>query len=223
MGHMLEHVAIELQNVAGANVTFGKTREQRHAGRVRRRLRVRAGGRRLTAGQLGLAAGPCCTADLLPADLSPERSRQEGRLRLRRRARHLHPLRPASRPRPIDRVWCKAAEERDIPWQRLNRYSLVQFGHGRYGKRIQATVTSETRNIAVEIASDKEETHDLLVRPRAAGARPALVYGESKRRAPPSASAIRWWSSRSTPTMAAACRSTWATSRCGQGRLRPGP
>jgi cyanophycin synthetase len=56
----------------------------------------------------------------------------------------------------------RAAEERDIPWLRLNRYSLVQFGHGRYGRRIQATITSETRHIAVEIASDKEETNQIL-------------------------------------------------------------
>jgi cyanophycin synthetase len=56
----------------------------------------------------------------------------------------------------------RAAEARDIPWLRLNDYSLVQFGHGRYQKRIQATVTSETRHIAVEIASDKEETNQIL-------------------------------------------------------------
>src|SRR5207247_3860363 len=40
--------------------------------------------------------------------------------------------------------------------------SLVQFGHGRFQKRIQATVTTETRHIAVEIASDKEETNRIL-------------------------------------------------------------
>ena len=56
----------------------------------------------------------------------------------------------------------RAAEERDIPWIRLNDYSLVQFGHGRYQKRIQATITSETRHIAVDIASDKEETNQIL-------------------------------------------------------------
>ncbi len=38
----------------------------------------------------------------------------------------------------------------------------MQFGHGKYQKRIQATVTSETRHIAVEIASDKEETNRIL-------------------------------------------------------------
>jgi cyanophycin synthetase len=56
----------------------------------------------------------------------------------------------------------QAAEERDIPWIRLNRYSLVQFGHGKFQRRIQATTTGNTSNIAVELASDKEETNDLL-------------------------------------------------------------
>ena len=56
----------------------------------------------------------------------------------------------------------RAAEARNIPWLRLNRYSLVQFGHGRYQQRIQATTTGRTSNIAVELASDKEETNEIL-------------------------------------------------------------
>ena len=56
----------------------------------------------------------------------------------------------------------KAAEERDIPWLRLNEYSLVQFGHGKHQQRIQATITSKTTNIAVAISCDKEDTHNLL-------------------------------------------------------------
>ena len=55
-----------------------------------------------------------------------------------------------------------AAEARDIPWIRLNSQSLIQFGHGRYQQRIQATVTSRTPHIAVELASDKEETNKIL-------------------------------------------------------------
>lgn len=57
----------------------------------------------------------------------------------------------------------KAAIERDIPWQRLNNYgSLIQLGHGRHQKRIQATITSETNYISVELASDKDETNRIL-------------------------------------------------------------
>jgi cyanophycin synthetase len=56
----------------------------------------------------------------------------------------------------------RAAEQRGIPWLRLNRQSLIQFGHGRYQQRIQATVTGKTPHIAVELASDKEETNRIL-------------------------------------------------------------
>src|SRR5206468_9269596 len=55
-----------------------------------------------------------------------------------------------------------AAEARDIPWIRLNDRSLVQLGHGKYQRRIQATLTSETRHTAVEIASDKRLTNQIL-------------------------------------------------------------
>jgi len=56
----------------------------------------------------------------------------------------------------------RAAEQRDIPWLRLNDQSLVQLGHGKYQQRIQATVTGRTPHIAVELASDKEETNKIL-------------------------------------------------------------
>src|SRR4029077_5063332 len=52
--------------------------------------------------------------------------------------------------------------DRDMPWIRLNDRSLVQLGHGKYQRRIQATVTSETRHTAVEIASDKRLTNQIL-------------------------------------------------------------
>ena len=57
---------------------------------------------------------------------------------------------------------CRPPKDRDIPWLRLNRYSLVQFGHGRYQQRIQATTTGRTSNIAVDLAGDKEETNGIL-------------------------------------------------------------
>jgi cyanophycin synthetase len=56
----------------------------------------------------------------------------------------------------------RAADERGIPWLRLNDQSLVQLGHGKYQQRIQATVSGRTPHIAVELASDKEETNKIL-------------------------------------------------------------
>jgi len=54
------------------------------------------------------------------------------------------------------------AQSRGIPWIRLNKYSLCQLGYGANQKRIQATVTSETSSIGVELACDKEDTKYLL-------------------------------------------------------------
>ncbi len=56
----------------------------------------------------------------------------------------------------------RAAEARDIPWYRLNDASLIQVGQGRYAKRIEAALTSQTSHIAVEIASDKNLCNQLL-------------------------------------------------------------
>ena len=106
----------------------------------------------------------------------------------------------------------RAAEERDIPWIRLNEHSLIQFGHGRYQQRIQATITSRTPHIAVELASDKEETNKILANLGLPVPQQRLVQREEDAvDGGASGSATRWWSSRTTPTTAAASRSTSPT------------
>lgn len=55
-----------------------------------------------------------------------------------------------------------AAIARDIPYLRLNEASLVQLGYGKYQRRIQATITSETKFISVELASNKSASASLL-------------------------------------------------------------
>ncbi len=158
MGHVLEHCALELQNVAGSQVSFGRTRsigeepgiysvvyqyEQEDVGRA--------------AGDLALTL----LHSLLPEDLRHAGTLErdfnfaEERDDLIRWAQ-----RRALGPSTASLV--RAAEDRDIPWIRLNAQSLVQFGFGRHQRRIQATITSETRHIAVEISSDKEETNKIL-------------------------------------------------------------
>jgi len=54
------------------------------------------------------------------------------------------------------------AASRDIPYIRLDRYSLVQLGQGVHQQRIRATMTSRTSGIAVDVASDKNPTNPLL-------------------------------------------------------------
>src|SRR6516165_1659653 len=151
LGHVLEHVAIELQNIAGEAVTFGKTRGTGTPGVYTVVYEYVQRDEGIAAGELGLRL----LCSLLPAELRPEGSFPEARDQYIRFAQ-----RRALGPSTVALV--RAAERRGIPWLRLNDQSLVQLGHGKYQQRIQATVTGRTPHISVELASDKEETNKIL-------------------------------------------------------------
>ena len=157
LGHVLEHVAIELQNVAGEDVTFGKTRSVDKPGVysvVYEYVQKEEG---VAAGELALRL----LSSLLPVELQVRGSVPEGWEWPAARDEFIrYAQRRALGPSTASLV--RAAEERDIPWLRLNDQSLVQLGHGKYQQRIQATVTGRTPHIAVELASDKEETNKIL-------------------------------------------------------------
>ena len=159
LGHVLEHVAIELQNVAGATVTFGKTRSADAPGRYHVVFEYEQEEVGLEAARLALTL----LHSLLPEELRPARSvpadfdfsdERDAFIRFAQRR--------ALGPSTASLV--HAAEDRGIPWMRLNDASMIQFGWGRYQQRVQATITSHTAHIAVEIASDKEETNKILSR-----------------------------------------------------------
>jgi cyanophycin synthetase len=138
-------------------VTFGKTRSNDQPNQYNMVFQYEDRDVGLEAGRLGLAL----IHNLLPPELRPGEAAGEEFDFVEERDEFIrYAQRRALGPSTASLV--KAAEERDIPWLRLNQYSLVQFGHGRYQKRIQATVTGETRHIAVELASDKEETNRIL-------------------------------------------------------------
>ena len=175
MGHILEHVAIEIQNLCGTPVTFGKTRSSGVVGQYHVVYAYEETWVGDKAGDLAMKL----LHHLIPqelahgAELDPDFDFTE----------ELEDLIRAAQKRalgPSTASLVRAAQERDIPWIRLNDYSLVQFGHGRYQKRIQATITSETRHIAVEIASDKEETNKILADLGLPVPRQAQVYRASK-------------------------------------------
>ncbi|MBX3199265.1 MAG: cyanophycin synthetase [Labilithrix sp.] len=160
LGHVLEHVAIELQVLTGANVSFGKTRGEGTPGRYHVVYEFEEE-------RVGEAAGDLAIKllyDLLPAELRPASKSSADAAPFDFQTELVELIDYAQRRQlgPSTGSLVRAAEARDIPWLRLNDYSLVQFGHGKYQKRIQATVTSETRHIAVAIASDKEETNRIL-------------------------------------------------------------
>lgn len=158
LGHVMEHVAIELQNVAGSSVTFGRTRSiDGQAGHYNMVFQYKDAAVGREASVLALKFIHSLVPDAVKPDDAPgdDWDFAEERDRFIRYAQ-----RRAFGPSTASLV--AAAEERGIPWLRLNRHSLVQFGHGRYQQRIQATTTGRTSNIAVELASDKEETNSIL-------------------------------------------------------------
>ena len=157
LGHVLEHVAIELQNVAGEDVTFGKTRSVDKPGVYSVVYEYAQKEEGIAAGELALRL----LSSLLPEELRTRNSVPEGWEWPTARDEFIrYAQRRALGPSTASLV--RAAEERDIPWLRLNGQSLVQLGHGKYQQRIQATVTGRTPHIAVELASDKEETNKIL-------------------------------------------------------------
>jgi len=158
LGHVSEHVTLELQNVAGSDVTFGKTRSVGEKGQYNLVYEYKQRDVGLEAGRLAMAF----IIDLLPEKLKsqidgvdPEFNFEESRDDFIRFAQRFEFG-------PSTASLVNAGRDREIPFIRLNEYSLVQFGHGKYQKRIQATVTVNTSNIGVDIASDKELTNTIL-------------------------------------------------------------
>ncbi len=157
LGHVLEHVAIELQNVAGESVTFGKTRGAGKPGVYTVVYEYAQRDEGVAAGELGLRL----LCSLLPDSLRPPGCVPEGWNWPEARDDFIRfAQRRALGPSTASLV--RAAEARRIPWLRINNQSLVQLGHGKYQQRIQATVSGRTPHIAVELASDKEETNKIL-------------------------------------------------------------
>lgn len=152
MGHVYEHVALEIQNLAGGDVARGKTRSTSERG-------VYNVVYQYEQEDVGLAAGEMALRLLnnlvysTPGDFTFEYELEQV-IRLAERLAY----------GPSTGAIVQEANRRGIPVLRLDpKRSLVQLGHGKYQKRIWATVTSETANIAVDVASNKELTNRLLL------------------------------------------------------------
>ena len=150
LGHVAEHCALALQQVVGHDIRRGKTRM----------VKDRPGVYNVIYGyvdeQVGLAAGRLAVRlvnHLVEGD--PEFDWDDELEAFIKRAER-------TAFGPSTQAIVDEAVSRDIPWLRLNQYSLVQLGQGVHARRIRATMTSETSSIAVDIASDKDLTTTLL-------------------------------------------------------------
>jgi cyanophycin synthetase len=153
IGHIWEHVTLEIQTVAGSDTSFGRTRSEGKPGIYRmvfeyhqREVGLEAA---LLARRLLISLLPEHIQNQLEVKIDDDFDFQEQLVRFIKFAQ-------SKEFGPSTGALVKAATKRGIPYMRLNEGSLVQFGHGKYQKRIQATVTSQTTQIAVDIACDKE-------------------------------------------------------------------
>ncbi|HUQ98384.1 MAG TPA: cyanophycin synthetase [Gemmatimonadaceae bacterium] len=146
--HILEHVALELQSLAGTDVGFGRVvpsgdpdtwwvivaYEEEEVG--------------LQAMREAVKIIRACIAD--------------EEIDVVKIADDLLSLYESVRLGPSTAAVVEEAKRRGIPVRRLNNYSLVQLGLGKNLRRIQATLSDYTSAIAVEIAQDKDDTKRVL-------------------------------------------------------------
>ena len=147
-GHIVEHVAIELQCLANMNVGFGKTRETSENGVYTVVFRYRSP-------EAGIEAGEAAVRIV-------DALFQKRQIRIAPIISQLKEVREANLFGPSTFSIIKEAASRGIPYIRLNNQSYVQLGHGIHQRRIQATMMFNTSAIGVEIADDKEQTKEIL-------------------------------------------------------------
>ncbi|MEO8647712.1 MAG: cyanophycin synthetase, partial [Acidobacteriota bacterium] len=152
-GHVIEHLALEMQTLAGMDTGYGRTRETSERGVYNVVFSY-------MEEEVGRFAGRA--AIRLFEDLAEGLSLDEIRHRLAADVQQMREIRQDVRFGPSTGSLVEEAESRDIPFMRLNDQSLVQLGYGVHQKRIQATTTANTNMIAVDIAGNKHATKKLL-------------------------------------------------------------
>jgi cyanophycin synthetase len=148
MGHVIEHIALEIQTLAGMETGFGRTRETKTPGIYNVVFSY-------TEENVGMFAAESAVA-IAEALIAGTEYDVEGDIKKMREIRERVRLGPSTG------SIVEEAVARDIPWIRLGTNSLVQLGYGVNQMRFQATITCKTSNIAVDIACDKEQTKKML-------------------------------------------------------------
>ncbi len=164
MGHVVEHIALEIQTLSGMDVGFGRTRGTGEPGVYN----VVFAYMEEKVGTYAARAAVRITEALIA---NKEYDLQDDLQKMRE-------IREDERLGPSTGSIVEEAQNRGIPWIRLNRHSLVMLGYGVNQKRIQATITGNTSSIAVEIACDKEDTKNLLEAANIPVPRGRIIYDE---------------------------------------------
>ncbi len=151
MGHIIEHVALALQELAGMVVGFGRTRETADLGTYQVVFEYQDE----QAGRYAARAAVRLCQSIIDTGHYPQEE-------LAQDLQDLRSLQAEASLGPSTETLIKEAEARGIPWVQLSARAMIQFGYGVHQKRIQATLSNRTGILAVELASDKEGTKQIL-------------------------------------------------------------
>ena len=166
MGHVMEHIALELQTLAGMDMGFGRTRGTGKEGEYYVVFDYMEEAVGLYAAKVAFNVCEALIAGKLydlPEDI--QRMRE---------------LREETRLGPSTGCIVEEAAKRGIPFIRLNKSSLVQLGYGINQQRIRATIAGTTSCIAVDIAGDKDETKRLLGAAEIPVPKGSIIRGEDE-------------------------------------------
>lgn len=151
MGHIVEHIALELQELAQMPVGFGRTRETAEPGIfnvVYEYVEEQAGR------YAGRAAVRLCNSIVETGTYSASELKQD--------LADIKDLYANTALGPSTETIVKEADARKIPWMFLSARAMLQLGYGANQKRIQATLTESSGILGVELACDKEGTKTIL-------------------------------------------------------------
>jgi cyanophycin synthetase len=149
VGHILEHVVLELQNMAGMRTGFGKTRQTAEGSGI---YKMAFRTRQENVGRAALVSG----RDLLMACI------EDRPFDLAAAVEKLTDMVERLCLGPSTNSIVEAAIDRGVPHIRLTDGNLVQLGHGARQRRIWTAETDNTSAIAEGIASDKDMTKSIL-------------------------------------------------------------
>ncbi len=148
LGHVVEHIALELQSLAGMEVGFGRTRSTSQKGLYNVVFSYELEKAGIMAGRKAV--------ELVHSILEKTEFNLEEVIhdlkRIARRGKY----------GPSTQSILDEAQKRNIPFTRLDEQSLIMLGQGKNQKMIRATITSESSSIAVDLVSNKAKTKTIL-------------------------------------------------------------
>ncbi|UPT71275.1 MAG: cyanophycin synthetase [Flavobacterium sp. JAD_PAG50586_2] len=148
LGHVIEHVALEIQSMAGMECGYGRTRETNTKGVYNMVFTYEIEEAGLYAAHSAFRIVKAI-ADNLPYDIDND-------------INELKELALKSGLGPSTKSIVDEAQRRGIPWMRLGKNSKIQLGYGAAQKQFQATITGNTSEMAVRTAGNKHATKKLL-------------------------------------------------------------